>query len=188
MKLNKPFKDFNPAYHVSQVFHKDHKAIDLIARSPNFGYGMPLCAPEDVRIELIVGDTYTPGDDTNLERGFGVWMRGLDTGLMHQYWHTLSTMPVYEGQLVKRGQIVAFMGNTGYVVSGGQYVPLDKRTVNPYAGTHLHWAAHKNSKRPYHGTKIDPLPLIDMTEPTYTTLDLIRATGVVALKMSKLIT
>lgn len=187
-KLSKPFKGFNPAYHVTQIFHKDHQSIDVASRSPNFGYGTPLCAPEDVKIIEIIGDTYTPGSTRNLERGYGVWMQGLETGLMHQYWHTLPILPVNQGQTVRRGKIVAYMGNAGLVRSGGIYVPLAERTKPSYKGTHLHWTVFKDATQPYTGTKIDPLPLIDMTEPTYTTGDTIKATTVVVAKMLKLTT
>lgn len=126
---------------VSQTYHTKHKGLDIWAskRSGTLsnGYGEPLCAPEDVEILSITGDKLTEGNKA-LEHGFGVFMKGLETGYSYLFWHTLGYLPVKVGEVVKRGKIVGYMANSGYVFSGGVYVPLEERNKQPFNGTHLH--------------------------------------------------
>ena len=53
------------------------------------------------------------------------------------------------GQTVARGQKIATMGNTGYVVP-------TPSSYNPYGGTHLHFSVRMNSPEGY---TINPLNL-----------------------------
>lgn len=180
MTLTKFFKGMHP-FNITQIFHSKHPALDIVSWSKTNGYGTPLCAPENVRIDRITGDTFTPKSHQNLERGYGIHMTGLETGYTYLYWHILPIVPVWGGDIVPRGQIVAYMGNAGYVTSGDKEVPLEKRTKEPYAGTHLHIEVFDGKKR------IDPLPLINWNwEPTYSTTDFMKALIVVLQKQIKL--
>lgn len=159
-----------------------HTGIDWV--SPTTGYGTPLIAPADGIVETV----FTPGklspSTEPLARGFGIKIRGYD-GLAHLYWHCLPVFPVKEGDEVKQGKtIVGFMGNSGYVMTGGKIVPLDLRSVPPYLGTHL----HQEVRRP-DGSLIDPLSIMDfnlLTVPT--ALDLLTSIQVTVNKIQFLIT
>lgn len=189
--LNTPYKGAGLTT-ISQTFHEGHKALDLVVwRSSNAltrGYGTPLCAPERSIVRRIVGDSYTPGSDHNLERGYGIFLLGVETGFTHEYWHTQPIHPVSEGDVVQRGQIVAYMGNAGNVRAGTRYVPLEERTSDPFPGTHLHWEimdrGYTIGGRKKH---LNPLDHINWTlQPTYTTGDQLRAMAVVFGKMLKI--
>ena len=183
--LSKLFKGQTKG-HTSQTFHRKHLALDIIGNNVNFGYGTPLCAPENCRVVRITGDTFTPDEhqrDLKVEHGFGIYLKGLETGLEYLYWHCLPIFPVWGGDIVPRGQIVAFMGNYGLVYQEGKYIPIDQRTVAPYKGNHLHIQVEDEGH-----TRIDPTSLIDWNlEPSYTVLDLMKATLKVISKKATLL-
>lgn len=179
--LTTPFKGFT-LDDVTQIFHDGHKALDLVENAtPLFRlYGTPLCAVENARISRIWGDNLVPDElsDSGLKDGYGVKFVGLETGYTYTYWHTLPFLPVWGGDIVKRGQIIAFMGNAGTVYSNGVYVPLEERLVKPYKGTHLHFVAYNQR-----GRQIDPLPMINLNwQPQYNTADFAKALTIVAQK------
>lgn len=185
MKYTKPFKGMFPQ-NITQGFHSAHPALDIISLLPNRGFGTPLCAPENGTIESIIrGDTFTPDSHVDFLRGYGLWFRGAETGHRHLIWHTQPIFPVWGGDLAKRGQIIAWMGNSGYVVSDGKYVELENRDHSPTlepAGTHLHWETWEN------GVQIDPLPNIDWgSEPNYSTWEYLEAMRKTLWKMFQLI-
>ena len=164
---------------VSQIYHEGHKALDITGNKTNFGYGTPLCAPENCTI-LGITDTGKLDDPDELAYGYGVSFKG-ESGLTYLFWHCLPIFPVWGGDLVSQGQIIAYMGNAGNVYQGGQYVPLSERTSKPYKGTHVHVQVEMN------GVRIDPLPLIDFSQqPTYTTLDFMGAYIKILQKQIKL--
>jgi len=162
----KPYKNFNTDC-ITQGFHQFHKAIDSLPKG-KFAYGCPLVAPERCKIGKIYGNTRTENNDA-LKNGYGLFMKG-DSGLEHLYFHTFPVFPVNTGDIVEKGTIVGFVGNSGNVISGGVYVPLEDRLLPNHAGTHLHHVITKD------GLPFDPLSIMDLnTEPSYTTLDLIIA-------------
>lgn len=189
MKLAKPVKG---TLNLTQPFSDKHPGWDFtVLRTPLFG--APLCAMERCVVERVTGDTYElEGQIAELKRGYGIWLRGLETGFTYLYWHILPIVPVREGDVVATGQIVAFMGNTGYVVSGGVPVPVDNKVRYGASkpGTHCHLEILGPGYRvgtPKRGF-LDPADLIDLsTEPTYTTADFLKAASVVAAKALKLI-
>lgn len=187
MKLTIPCHDMV----ITQKYHKDHKAWDIITTAKqSMRYGVPLCAPEMVKIVRIFGDTYTPGSNRNLKLGYGVIMQGLESGNFHLFWHTLPIKPVSVGDIVGRGKIVAFMGNAGLVRVGGKYVEIERRLDEEKPGTHLHWEIMMSYEPATHkkGDLIDPASLVDLKKlPTYTSVDLLRATAIVVAKMARLI-
>lgn len=159
-KLLKPFSGADKSL-ISTYYSPMHKATDWVGK-----YGTILVAPEDCIVTRILGNSYTPDDTGPLARGYLLAMTGVESDLKHEYWHILPYLPVTVGDVVQRGQIVAYMGNTGNVLSDGMYVPLDERTQAPYRGTHLHQNVIKN------GEYIDPYLLMDIEEePTYTVSD-----------------
>lgn len=188
--LSLPYKGATKDY-ITQTYHNGHKALDMVYYSSlyKYSYGVPLCAPEDVEIIKIAGDVYTPETTEDDKRGFGVWMKGLETGYTHWFLHTQVLLPVNVGDTVRRGQIVAFMGNSGNVYSNGVYVPLEKRRTAPYPGSHLHWELY-DKKYKLGGIKrlINPLESIDWTrEPVYTNADYLKALAVVVGKAAGLL-
>lgn len=177
--LTKFFKGMSKD-NITQIFHPGHPALDITGNKTNFGYGTPLCAPENVLVLGINGDKPLTVDSHDLEYGYGIRLKGLETGHEYLYWHCLPYFPVWGGDTINRGQIVAFMGDAGDVSQGGSYVPLDQRLSAPYRGTHLHIQMYKD------GTLIDPLPFINFSwEPQYTLMDQISATLKVLSKISK---
>lgn len=168
------FRGMKP-YHLTQGFHDKHQALDIVGT-----YGTPLCAPENCLVLGIRGDTFTPEDNTNTIKGYGIRLKGLETNTEYLFWHCLPYFPVWGGDTVKRGGIIAFMGNSGYVLVGGKEVQVDERLSPTKPGTHLHIEAELN------GNRIDPLPLINWSwQPTWGYYDLLKATLVCVSKMAR---
>ena len=139
MRIGKPYKNAQIG-HITQGFHKDHHALDFAGK-----YGCWLVAPFNCVIERVKTMVYFE-KDTNfqLEQGYGVMMRSTeDPTITCGYWHCLPFFPVKQGDYILRGQPVAQMGNSGWVMGSGVYVPLNQRTDYPYSGTHLHWSMLK---------------------------------------------
>lgn len=161
---------------VTQGFHSEHKAIDWVS-----GYGTPLCAPEKVRIMGITIEKLGEGY-VGLKQGYGVKMKGLETGLEYLYWHCWPIFPVWGGDIAEAGQIVAYMGNSGYVTVRGSYVPLEERALFPHRGTHLHLVIWRDN------IEVDPLKFIAMDqEPKYTVADQLVAIQKVVTKIGTLL-
>lgn len=99
-----------------------HGGTDLRA-----SVGTPIQASNDGRVALVQ-DRYLSGKSIYIDHGFGVYS---------VYFH-LSEFDVKEGQMVKRGQVIAKSGDTGRV-----------------SGAHLHFGIVIN------GTNIDALDFID---------------------------
>lgn len=178
-KFTKPYKGFS-VLDVTQGFHSAHQAIDCVPKSG--AYGKPMVAPEKVLIERIWTPDRITTDNDDLAFGYGIAMVGQESGHRYVYWHCLPVFPVWGGDIVERGKIVAYMGNAGNVNVGGVYVPLDKRLAPEHPGTHLHQIVQVN------GVPVNPLTDMDtLTEPSYTILDVLSATGKVLAKITKLL-
>lgn len=163
MKLLKPFKGAS-LLTISTYYNPMHKATDWYKK-----YGEPLVAPENATVTRILGNEYTPSDTHPLARGYALEMLG-ESGFKHEYWHIMPWLAVTVGDTVTRGQIVAYMGNSGNVLSGGQYVPVDERPKAPFLGTHLHQNLIRDEEY------IDPVLEMDLSEePTYGITDQIKA-------------
>lgn len=146
-------------------------------------YGTPLVAPEDCLIDNIITDENVSEDLAPLARGYGIIMKGI-SGKFHLYWHCQPVFPVGLGQQVKQGEIVAFMGNSGFVMRGGVVIPIEIRSNPPYPGTHVHqetFTFDSNSQRVYE----DPVKLIDWS--IQINYNLITAIRVVLAKLFNLI-
>lgn len=167
----RPFKNAT-ANKISTPYSSTHRAVDYFDK-----YGTPLVASEDSEVIWTRNGTYTPGDNTELSKGYNIRLKGKYEWLIE---HCQPVFPVSVGDKVKAGQIVAFMGNSGNVLSGGKYVPLNERCLAPYAGTHTHIECFLN------GERIDPTPLWT-EEPTYTTFDNVMAIAITLGKIFKLL-
>jgi murein DD-endopeptidase MepM/ murein hydrolase activator NlpD len=103
---------------------KGHNGIDIVRP-----HGEVMYAIED-------GVVVECKDDP---KGYGRHLRFISDGHVngvHREWtygHNAKNL-VKQGDKVQRGQAIALMGNTGFVVSGA--TPYWRN--NPYAGTHLH--------------------------------------------------
>jgi murein DD-endopeptidase MepM/ murein hydrolase activator NlpD len=138
MKIHPPVKNYKnqdyPKGDVTQWFGENydlyfprlgmdgHNGIDIVRP-----HGEELYAVED---GIVADAKYSPD-------GYGRHVRILSEGTKSEwtYGH-LDKVFVMVGQVVKAGQFIGTMGNTGFVVSsqnaGGFW------NYNPYAGTHLH--------------------------------------------------
>jgi len=154
MKIGKPFKDFKnapyPTGSITQYFGENpilygqvcpittpvkqclvgHNGMDFVAP-----YGTPLFAVRG-------GQVFEVKDSPD---GYGKHVRilsDIDGQSFYEwtYGH-LSTITVKKGQIIKEGEIIGTMGNTGFVVSSSNANGFWK--YNPYAGTHLHLGCRK---------------------------------------------
>ncbi|HEX2533753.1 MAG TPA: M23 family metallopeptidase [Chitinophagaceae bacterium] len=109
---------------------RSHEGIDIFAKK-----GTPVVAVAD---GFIIGVR---------EGGLGgkvVWLRPADKSI-HVYYAHLDEQLVKEGQVVKKGDVLGTVGNTG-----------NARTTP----AHLHFGVYVN------GTAVDPLPFVDRTIKT----------------------
>ena len=124
---------------------KFHRAIDIA-----LGHGSPIYAANNGTV-VAVGNNCIRGDiKCNGERGNYIIINHNIGGYYTQYMH-LNTVLVIPGQTVSRGQKIATMGNTGYVV------PTPAYGSNSYAGTHLDFGVWIGI--PYQGYTINPFSL-----------------------------
>jgi len=136
-----------------------HNGVDWVS-----SYGTPLVAPELCIVDNIITGESINADLAPLSRGYGIILKGLISGKFHLYWHCLPMFPVKCGQTLKQGDVCAFMGNSGFVMTHGVVVPIKLRTQPPYPGTHLHqevFIFDSNSQRVYE----NPLKLVDFSIP-----------------------
>lgn len=168
MKLCKPYKNANQ-HLISQGFGENpqiygeggHNGLDFVPISPLIA--TILVAPEDVRIVKLINGEYLDPSLYPLERGYGVVMQSIAfPDMYHLYWHCSAVFPVEVGDVVKQGQAVAQMSNSGFVMSRGQIVPIDIRSIPPYLGTHLHWEYYIQTEKKVY---LDPTQQIDWTIP-----------------------
>ena len=172
---------------ITQGFHFNHRAWDLVPpKKVYFGYGTPLCAPEDFEVLGINGDGFTPSSHEKFLYGYGIKLKGLKTGLQYLFWHCLPMFPIWGGNRGKEGQIVAYMGNSGTVSQGGKPVELKDRDQVPFNpkdpeedGLHLHFELYDKN-----GKQIDPMSYFDWDkQPEYGAAEQIRAATVVLNKL-----
>ncbi len=162
MKDAKPYQNASLGQ-ISQHFRvnrqpyqpKGHKGVDWVSK-----YGTWLSAPCDVLITNIIEGTNIVQSLEPLKRGYGIVMQQIaNPTIYYIYWHCLPVFSVKIGDIVKQGEIVAQMGNSGFVMRGGVIVPLEDRNTPPYPGTHLHQEKFKliDGEREY----LNPIADID---------------------------
>jgi murein DD-endopeptidase MepM/ murein hydrolase activator NlpD len=171
---------------VSQIFGfapcsyqpNGHTGVDFMG-----SYGSFLLAPELCKVTNIVDNIEKLDTDVApFERGYGIVMKSLVSGVYYLYWHCTPFFPVKIGDTVVQGQPVAMMGNSGFCISRGEVVPLNIRNVPPYIGTHLHFECftEEDGVRKFQ----DVLPMIDWNIPVKP--DLLTAISEIANKISNL--
>ena len=157
---------------------QQHTGVDFV---PPNAYGIPLVAVEDCVINKIITPDLLDNDYADLKRGYGVEMAGA-SGWIYLFWHLLPFLGVKEGDVVKQGKIVGWIGNSGLVYYRGEYVPLNIRTDNPHLGAHLHAEKYKwiSGKKEYHDITED----VDWKLPVkYDRLDWLTSIRVALLRM-----
>ena len=120
-----------------------HDALDIYV-----GYGSSIYAANNGVVVNAVGGCSPGYTSCNGGRGNYIIVNHNAGGYYTIYMH-LRDFNVSVGQTVARGQKIATMGNTGYVVP----VPS---SYNPYGGTHLHFGVMVGGPN---GTPINPLNL-----------------------------
>lgn len=123
-----------------------HAAIDIYV-----GWGAPIYAANNGTVYKTGGDCIRGDTKCNGGRGNYVIINHNIKSYYTQYMH-LSSVVVKPGQTVKRGQIIAYMGNTGYCV------PTPKYNSTSLAGTHVDFGVWIGA--PYAGGyTVNPLSL-----------------------------
>ena len=122
-----------------------HAAIDIYV-----GFGSAIYAANNGTVVDVSGKCVRGDTKCNGGRGNYVIINHNIGGYYTQYMH-LNSVLVKPGQTVERGQRIATMGNTGYVV------PTPGYGSNSYAGTHLDFGVWIGM--PYQGYHINPMTL-----------------------------
>lgn len=104
------------------------------------GVGSPITAPADGKVVFAGGPLTVRGNATIIDHGWGIF-----TAYYHQ-----SEIDVKVGDMVKAGQIIGKVGNTGRVEDANAFVG---------AGAHLHFEVWVN------GVQVDPLEWINHQYP-----------------------
>ena len=172
----KPYKLANIG-HVSQDFSDRHKAVDFAFRR-----GSLLVAPEHCWVEKIITAETVDENLNELSRGYGIVLKSAFNNSQHLYWHCHPVFPVKENDMIRQGQIVAQMSNSGFVKSDGKIVPIKDRLKFPYKGVHVHWEMLVN------GEPVDPLKHIDWDIPVANSIrDKLLAIKMILLKILELL-
>lgn len=108
------------------TYYGYHSGVDFCG-----GTGTPIYAPAD-GVVVFAGPLEVRGNATIIDHGWGVY-----TG----YWHQ-SEILVQEGQRVRAGEVIGYVGGTGRVT-----------------GAHLHWELWVN------GVPVDPIPWLTRAYP-----------------------
>lgn len=117
----------SPTYgRISQGFWALHKAVDVVNE-----LGTPIVAPVAGKV------THVGQMGSGVSNAGNVVQIGNPAGDAHRLCHLNSTV-VKVGQTVKEGQLVGYMGYTGFTIPAG------------IKGTHLHWIMFKG------GVRVDP--------------------------------
>mgnify|MGYP002507688062 CR=1 FL=1 len=137
--LCRPYKEFQLSQ-ITQGWSDQHKAFDL-----GYKYGTWLVAMENCVVEnIMTAENWDAGWE--YERGYGILLRSIaNPEVKYSYWHCLPFFPVVKGMTVLRGEPVAQMGNSGFVLSNGKPVLMADRLKPPYLGTHCHLSCPKDT-------------------------------------------
>ena len=100
-----------------------HNGMDFAWPTANQTYGQPVIAAHDGKVQKVInhGERNTKGNGVYLENNY----------FFTVYWH-LSKIVVSKDQIVKVGDVIGYVGNSGWV----RPRPTEE---NPNAGAHLHF-------------------------------------------------
>jgi len=155
-----PIENFDWKKSISQLFGVNkslysskfgvagHQGFDITIQDPKRGYGSPILASHTGIVSSVSFDDYPLHT-----KGNGIYLNWLGTNYATVYWH-LSSMLVNAGDLVKEGQVIGTMGNSGYVN------PVPSPDCE-HCGSHLHFAVfdYADKDNLYKGF-IDPLSFL----------------------------
>lgn len=120
-------------YTITTQFSEEHKALDIAS-----SYGSEIYAIDD-GIVIIAKEGCIIGDLTcNGRAGNYITIKHNDNKYYSSYMH-LKNASVKEGDKIKKGQVIGYMGNTGNVIP----IPDNEYSTN---GTHLHFVMYKISE------------------------------------------
>ncbi len=116
-------------YNESHGILKGHPGIDIV---PDVGYGQPLYAIADGVVGAAVFQNTGYGHEIAVVSNYfrDEWQ------LVYFFAHMTEQQIVTVGQQVKEGDILGYMGNSGFVISGGS--PYWGESNPDHKGTHLH--------------------------------------------------
>lgn len=115
---------------------REHHAIDIMAAR-----GTPVLAAASGTVEKIF---------ESVNGGHTIYVRTRDGGEIHYYAH-LDTYLVGEKQVVRQGERIATVGNTGSAAGGAPHLHFEIKLMQPGEG----W---------WQGQNINPYPLLRATE------------------------
>jgi len=121
-------KNYNPSYKEGGLL--GHTGIDSVC-----GYGSPIYADHDMLIYKVLSN---PEYFTAV---FGIVDNGVE--LFEYMIGHCSKIVVEEGEVVRKGQLIAYEGNTGTVYTGNELITNAMRAAGDRRGSHRH-----SQKRP----------------------------------------
>jgi murein DD-endopeptidase MepM/ murein hydrolase activator NlpD len=159
MKFGPPYEGFNIKTDILQLYgmaaayyYKNfpnlngHDGWDLRPRgAPNLGYGTPILAVHDGTISSI------QEFDARGRRSNGIYLKSTDGSFFTVYWHLSRFNDIRLFQPIKAGEVIGFMGNSGFV-------DPPPTPQNPYSATHLHLAVYIPGANPANSDMCDPAP------------------------------
>ena len=156
MKICRPFKNAS-VLSITNGFSQEHQANDF---SCKFGeFLVAVCNSKVLSIVGIESDMDEP-DMGSLSNGYGIRLQSTeDPTITYTYWHCQGIFGLKKGDIILQGQVVAMGGNSGFVLSNGELVEVDRKLIAPFPGTHLHWSMGKNNPDGTY-TALDPSKLI----------------------------
>lgn len=116
---------------------REHHAIDIMAPR-----GTPVVAAASGTVEKIF---------ESVNGGHTIYVRTRDGSTIHYYAH-LDSYLVTEKQMVRQGQQIATVGNTGSAAGGAPHLHFEIKTMQPGEG----W---------WQGTNVNPYPLLAQAGP-----------------------
>jgi len=128
-RLTKAFKKAS-VLNITQGFSAKHPAIDIVSI-----YGTPLVAPENIKVIGLWGNEALSLSTEGLQRGYGIKMQGVESGLIHVYWHCQPIFPVRLDDLVLRGRLWPIWANQGKCTNRVSSY-LSQRTPQPQIKAH----------------------------------------------------
>lgn len=130
----------NVAFYQQRFGVNGHQGTDIVSF-----HGDSLYCPEDG----VIVRAYD-SNSGSITAGFGLWVLGNpdENGicLVHILWHTMSNLKCQYNQEVKKGEVLAYEGDSGAVYVNMLPVADVDKGKGSFPGTHLHWGNIKVKK------------------------------------------